>query len=99
MGLVYNVDFFDVIDRYETHCEEAAQDYRRLMNSKALPFYDRLGIDDVRKRLFAYGMGKDNPQDQLFYKMRNDIFKQILRKRKVEVFYTKYSGDGTESLE
>lgn len=91
-------DFFDVIDRYETHREEAAQDYRRLMNIKALPFYDSLGIDDVRKRLFAYGMGKDNPQNQLFYKMRNDIFKQILGKRKVGDFYTKYSGNGTESL-
>lgn len=92
------VDFFDVIDRYETHSEEAAQDYRRLMNIKALPFYDNLGIDDVRKHLFAYGMGKDNPQDQLLYKMRNDIFKQILGKRKVGDFYTKYSGNGTESL-
>lgn len=25
-------DFFDLIDRYETHTEEVAQDYRRLMN-------------------------------------------------------------------
>ncbi len=92
------VDFFDVIDRYETHNEEAAQDYRRLMDVMALPFYDRLGMDDVRRRLFAYGMGKDNPQDQLFYKMRNDILKQMLGRRKAENFYTKYSGNVTENL-
>ena len=93
------VNFFDIIDRYETHNEEAAQDYRRLMDIMALPFYDRLGMDEVRKRLFAYGMGKDNPQYQLFYKMRNDIFKQMLGKRKIGIYYTKYSGNGTENLE
>lgn len=92
------VDFFDVIDRYETHNEEAAQDYRNLMDIMALPFYDRLGMEEVRKRLLAYGLGKDNPQDQLFYKMRNDIFKQMLGRRKAENFYTKYSGNGTENL-
>lgn len=92
------VDFFDVIDRYEIHNEEAAQDYRRLMDIMTLPFYDRMGMVEVRKRLFAYGVGKDNPQNQLFYKMRNDIFKQILGKRIVGDYYTKYSGDGTERL-
>lgn len=90
--------FFDVIDRYEIHNEEAAQDYRRLMDIMTLPFYDRMGMVEVRKRLFAYGVGKDNPQNQLFYKMRNDIFKQILGKRIVGDYYTKYSGDGTERL-
>ena len=30
--------------------------------------------------------------------MRNDIFKQILGKRIVGDYYTKYSGDGTERL-
>lgn len=68
------------------------------MNIKALPFYDNMGIEDVRNQIFAYGKGMDNPQSQLFYKMRNDIFKQMLGKRKAGDFYTRNSGNGTESL-
>lgn len=90
--------FFDLNDRYEEHCEEVAQDYRRLMDIKALPFYDTLGIEDVRCRLFSYGKGMDNPKSQLFYKMRNDIFKQFLKKRTIGDFYTKASGSNTECL-
>ena len=88
--------FFDMIDRYELHNTEAAQDYRKLMNTKALPFYASLGFADVRQRLFAYGKGTDKPQEKLFYKMRNDIFKQLVGKQTVGDFYTKTSGNNTE---
>ena len=89
-------DFFDMIDRYELHNTEAAQDYRKLLDIKALPFYANLGIADVRQHLFAYGKGTDNPQSQQFYKMRNDIFKQFVGKQTVGDFYTKTSGNNTE---
>lgn len=89
-------EFFDIIDRYELHNTEAAQDYRKLMYTKALPFYTNLGIADVRQHLFAYGKGTDKPQEQLFYKMRNDIFKQLVGKQTVGDFYTKTSDNNTE---
>lgn len=89
-------EFFDMIDRYELHNTEAAQDYRKLMYTKALPFYTKLGIADVRQNLFAYGKGTDKPQEQLFYKMRNDIFKQLVGKQTVGDFYTKTSDNNTE---
>ena len=89
-------EFFDMIARYELHNIEAAQDYRKLLDIKALPFYTNLGIADVRQHLFAYGKGTDNPQSQQFYKMRNDIFKQFVGKQTVGDFYTKTSGNNTE---
>lgn len=89
-------EFFDMIDRYELHNAEASQDYRKLLDTKALPFYASLGIADVRQHLFAYGRNTDNPQSQLFYKMRNDIFKQFVGKQTVGDFYTKTSGNNTE---
>lgn len=66
-----------MIARYELHNIEAAQDYRKLLDIKALPFYTNLGIADVRQHLFAYGKGTDNPQSQQFYKMRNDILNSL----------------------
>ena len=85
-----------MIDRYELHNTEAAHDYRKLLDTKALPFYANLGIADVRQRLFAYGKGTDNPQSQQFYKMRNDIVKQFVGKHTAGDFYTKTSGNNTE---
>lgn len=98
----YN-EMFDLSERYLDCNQEVSEDYRGMMEFKALHYYDEMHIDqawlNAAYRSVLRYTDSATPDKKRLYRMRIDLFQQMLRLRKPGHFYTKRSGTTPEILE
>lgn len=94
--LGYN-EFFDISDRYTNFSNFAARYYKYVTKElKTMPYYVNLQIDPewlskVYKNAFMIDKRDDQPEKEVFSRMKWDIFCQLTKQNYVGKFHTKQS--------
>lgn len=96
--------FFDLSDRYKSCCQEASEDYIRLMEYKDLTRYEGMQMDPqwlqgAYTMVMGYSPNNGMPAIKRLHRMRQDFFEQLNYLRKPLPYYVKGHGNVQVTLD
>lgn len=98
----YNT-FFDLSERYKSCKQEIFEDYIRLMQISGNPFYNHMQMNlqgfDFFTSVLGYMPNTARPTEIRLYRLRKDLFEQLVVRRQPQLYYVMEYGNNPVSLE